>query len=653
MPDYGARMADKAIKTLDRKINRIYNVAKRELQKKLADFVEKHEQREKVMQQKVKDGLMTEQQYNDWHSGQVFTQRQWEKKVEQAIAVISKSNQQAVDVIHEQKIDVFVENRNYGAFQAEMTTGVSFDIYDQKTVEKLIKRNPQLLPKWKIDEEKDYTWNYKKLKNCITQGIIQGESIDKIAKRISEGLASQNENKMRMFARTGITQAQNAGRMEVMHESQKKGINVKKKWLATMDRRTRDAHRHLDGKEAEVDEPFDSDLGKIMFPGDPSASMGNVCNCRCTLQYVYPDFADLIKGDVRRAYGEYTDSNGKEHRFSYLTNDQEAYQKWKNEKISESATLRKKEETRKAEEEKVEEKPILERMQDKINSHTGDWSLDELIDLGKTFADYVDKQTAELANQLQDLRKKSDEYTTQMKELNKKRKAFTGDARKEAEDMMVSVTSERSKTHKEIERIKKEINKTCSEEFNKLYEKIRTIGGINETNLDDYADFSYYRTQIKKTRAATIEAMNRYPIEWLNSSKTGKLPLCPHWTTGRAYYQLGEIRFDGDINTGIHEMIHRFESTHKGISDYEKEFYNRRTAEEPLELLKDLLGNGYGIDEKTRKDNFVSAYMGKEPIGDHYELCSTGYAELLNNNYFYFEKDPEMRNWLIGMILTI
>lgn len=88
--------------------------------------------------------------------------------------------------------------------------------------------------------------------------------------------------------RTALTGAQNAGRIEAMHEQQEMGIEVKKKWIATLDDRTRDAHAQLDGQVVDVDEPFRVDGMEIMEPGDPSAPPELVYNCRCTLGYVYP-----------------------------------------------------------------------------------------------------------------------------------------------------------------------------------------------------------------------------------------------------------------------------------------------------------------------------------------------------------------------------
>jgi len=53
--------------------------------------------------------------------------------------------------------------------------------------------------------------------------------------------------------------------------------------MAAIDNRTRQAHALLNGQLADPDEPFHSELGDIMYPGDPDADPANVYNCRCTL----------------------------------------------------------------------------------------------------------------------------------------------------------------------------------------------------------------------------------------------------------------------------------------------------------------------------------------------------------------------------------
>ena len=61
------------------------------------------------------------------------------------------------------------------------------------------------------------------------------------------------------------------------------GVRLKKRWLATLDGRTRHTHAALDGQVRPNDKPFEVSGYEIMFPGDPSAAPEMVYNCRCTL----------------------------------------------------------------------------------------------------------------------------------------------------------------------------------------------------------------------------------------------------------------------------------------------------------------------------------------------------------------------------------
>lgn len=61
---------------------------------------------------------------------------------------------------------------------------------------------------------------------------------------------------------------------------------VRRFWHYTHDSRTRDEHRQIPGMNPEgvgQDEPFDTPLGPLMFPGDPTGVPENVINCRCTV----------------------------------------------------------------------------------------------------------------------------------------------------------------------------------------------------------------------------------------------------------------------------------------------------------------------------------------------------------------------------------
>ena len=77
------------------------------------------------------------------------------------------------------------------------------------------------------------------------------------------------------------------------------GIKLKKRWISTLDNRTRHAHALLDGQTQPNDKPFHSILGDIMFPGDPSATPANIYNCRCTLiaEVEGVDTSDALRRD--------------------------------------------------------------------------------------------------------------------------------------------------------------------------------------------------------------------------------------------------------------------------------------------------------------------------------------------------------------------
>lgn len=296
MPDYGAKMADRAIRSTDRSIHRTYGQARKELKEKLAQFQQHHLARDMYMKAQLEAGKITEEYYRNWLLGQVFQDQQWKAKIRQMSNVMLNHNRVAAGIVREKKFGVFAENYNFLAYIAQRKTGISFQAYNTQAVARLIREKPQILPEWRINEEKDYVWNEKKVNNIVKQGIIQGEDISQITDRLCNDLVTANENKMRNFARTAITGAQNAGRQEQMEQAAEMGLKVKKQWIATMDNRTRDAHRELDGQTVDYDDSFSNELGEIRFPGDPLADPANVYNCRCTMVTIYPDYEKKGRG---------------------------------------------------------------------------------------------------------------------------------------------------------------------------------------------------------------------------------------------------------------------------------------------------------------------------------------------------------------------
>lgn len=282
MADLAHAYTDKQIEKLQHEIEIVYKQAEIDIRHKMKDFEKRYRAKESIHKKEVKQGKMTQEQFDNWKKGQVFQRQQWNAKRASVINTMQNANATAVKMINGQTTNVFAVNANYASYLIEHDAGVNFGfgIYDSAAVVNLIKNNPQALPKWKINQAKDYIWSQKKVNRAVTQGIIQGESIYQIADRLTNKLVSSNKDKMLTFARTAMTGAQNSGRLTSMKAAKDLGIDLEKEWMATLDSHTRDSHADIDGERVPIDSKFSNGL---QYPGEAGGAPAEVYNCRCTM----------------------------------------------------------------------------------------------------------------------------------------------------------------------------------------------------------------------------------------------------------------------------------------------------------------------------------------------------------------------------------
>ena len=122
------------------------------------------------------------------------------------------------------------------------------------------------------------------IKRTMQAAIDEGLSINQVAKRINEEWAGIDAFRAERIARTEIISASNYGSQQGAIST---GLDLKKKWLATRDSRTRADHGGADGQVRALDKPYNVGGDKLGFPGDYSlgASADNLVNCRCTEIY--------------------------------------------------------------------------------------------------------------------------------------------------------------------------------------------------------------------------------------------------------------------------------------------------------------------------------------------------------------------------------
>lgn len=301
MRDPGHDETDELLRQMEKEITEIYKEATDEVQKKLDRYMKWFNTLDEKKQKELADGKITQEEYDKWKSG--FVEGDYHKAMLDTLSTdLTNADKLAVSMVKGYLPEVYAVNHNYGTYQieSEISFRTSYTLYDRQTVERLIKDKPKLLPSPKVNVPKDKAWNQKHLNRQITQGILQGESIPKISKRLEKVVGMDKSAAVRN-ARTATTGAENAGRVDSYKRAQGMGIKLRQQWLATLDGRTRHSHRQMDLEIQEIGKKFSNGCE---YPGDPNGDPSEVYNCRCTLVPWLESIGDEFDGErANQLYG--------------------------------------------------------------------------------------------------------------------------------------------------------------------------------------------------------------------------------------------------------------------------------------------------------------------------------------------------------------
>lgn len=295
MADKAHQMTDAMLEDLEKRIAEEYAIASRDMQRKLREYFEQFEKQEAKQKALLDAGKITQEDYNNWRFRHEAMGRRWEQMKDVLAQDLENAQNIALKISGEKMPDVYALNANYAAWQIEhdgkIDTG--FMLYNHDTAEYLLKDTRQLMPgpstrkAREIAANEAMQWNKGKIQSAVTQGILQGEGPYKVAERL-RGVAEMDYNASVRYARTMTTSAQNAGRYESYRRAKKLGVDLTIEWQATLDGRTRHAHRLMHGQRTTVDEPFETPDGYTIFypadcSGESDAPQNEIWNCRCTL----------------------------------------------------------------------------------------------------------------------------------------------------------------------------------------------------------------------------------------------------------------------------------------------------------------------------------------------------------------------------------
>ncbi len=294
-PDQAHQWTDEELAKLERRIARVYREAWDELDETVKSYFESFRKRDEEMKAligtEVNGKTWTEDDYKRWRLNQIGRGERYQTLREKIAERMTKANQTAIAYVNDATPEIYSLNRNYAAYTIEKVSGnVGFTLWDESTVRRLIVEEPDLMPyypkKKALKRGIDLKWGKQQITKSVTSGLLQGKSVGKIATDLQARVFEMNRASAVRAARTAVTGAQNAGRMDSYKAASDMGVKVRKRWVATKDGRTRHSHQKLDGQTVDWDEQFTSELGKIRYPGDPRAKPANVYNCRCTMRTV-------------------------------------------------------------------------------------------------------------------------------------------------------------------------------------------------------------------------------------------------------------------------------------------------------------------------------------------------------------------------------
>lgn len=198
----------------------------------------------------------------------------------QVEAILEKLHADEYDTIHRYLKESYTD----GFVGAMYTMGVQDGIYvitpiDQNAAVKAIVTDSKLSVPLYASLGHDMDKLKTTIREQITRGIATGQPYARIARHISERADVSFANAKRIV-RTEAHRIQEESADDARRAAKAKGADVVKQWDASLDARTRPAHRRLDGQIRELDEPFEVDGREVMYPGqfgDPAQD----CNCRC------------------------------------------------------------------------------------------------------------------------------------------------------------------------------------------------------------------------------------------------------------------------------------------------------------------------------------------------------------------------------------
>jgi hypothetical protein len=287
--DAGRVMVDEQLEDLEARLTAIYTDVAKEMQKDMDSFMVRYKAEDEKKKEQVENGELSQEAYESWKERQIFRSDAMQAKIDDLTSRAVNADKQAMAMVNDQLPETYATSYNFGGYKGEVLANAAgydytgFTIINQDAVKTLMKDNPDLIP-WKpdVDVPEDKKWNRQKVQEAVLQGIVKGDSMDDVAKRLLP-IVNMDKNAAIRTARTAVNGIENKGRKDATERVKEAGVPMVERWTCTHDDRTRDTHILLDGTEPNKDGKYGEGIltTLLAYPGDPAGDPEEVYNCRC------------------------------------------------------------------------------------------------------------------------------------------------------------------------------------------------------------------------------------------------------------------------------------------------------------------------------------------------------------------------------------
>lgn len=266
---------DQLIKRAESELEILFSRRLKQIQQEIADMFEKYQS---------DDVHVTWTEFNKYN--------RLNKELIRIGEMLTEDYREVAKTIRQTQQNAYIEKFLMSLYLYEMAsqTSMQFDVPTASVITKAIEQ-PIKYIELTGTLKKHRSNVLKKIRIEITKGIVNGKGYTHIAKALRDDLGMSKAQAQRV-ARTEAGRAMSQAGLDSAKVAKDNGLSgMKKRWLATKDNRTRDTHRHLDGKAIDIDDNFHSSgcVGQApkLFVGDASAKEN--INCRCKLLYYFDE----------------------------------------------------------------------------------------------------------------------------------------------------------------------------------------------------------------------------------------------------------------------------------------------------------------------------------------------------------------------------